>query len=124
MPAMELESHSNLWLERDGKVVLSRWRVALLEAIASSGSISAAAERMGVDYHRAWDRLQDMERGLGVTLVERQQGGTGGGGARLTAAGADYVARFNRFAGGVDGVIEALFIEAFAGLQAPKREDG
>ena len=34
---------SNFWVERNGEVVLSEWRVALLEAVAETGSISAAA---------------------------------------------------------------------------------
>ncbi len=106
----------NLWLERDGRVVLSRWRVALLEAIAAHGSISAAAEQLGVPYHRAWDRLAEMEAGLGVTLVDRQLGGPGGGGARLTPAGQDYVARFNRFAQGIDELAATHFRDAFGDL--------
>ncbi len=106
----------NLWLERDGRVVLSRWRVALLEAIAAHGSISAAAEQLGVPYHRAWDRLAEMEAGLGLTLVDRQMGGPGGGGARLTAAGENYVARFNHFAQGIDDLAAAQFREAFGDL--------
>ncbi len=112
---MELIPHLNLWIERDGSVVLSQWRVMLLEAIAETGSISAAAERLNIDYHRAWSRLQEMEQGLGVALIERQAGGPGGGGARLTATGRDYVARFNQFAQGIDEMIVAQFRAAFAG---------
>ncbi len=111
---MDMQPHLNLWIERNGTVVLSQWRVALLEAIAETGSISAAAERLGVDYHRAWDRLQEMEHGLGVALVERQAGGPGGGGACLSEAGRTYVARFNQFAQGIDDVIAAQFRAAFA----------
>jgi molybdate transport system regulatory protein len=51
----------NLWLEKDGQVALSRWRVQLLEAIAETGSIRAAAARMPVPYYRAWRRLNEME---------------------------------------------------------------
>ena len=58
MPLSEaLTPHLNLWLERDGQVVLSVWRVQLLAAIDQTGSISAAAERMQVQYRLAWDRL-------------------------------------------------------------------
>ncbi len=52
--------HFNLWLERDGQVVLSVWRVQLFAAIAQTGSISTAAERMQVQYRLAWDRLDRM----------------------------------------------------------------
>ena len=111
--ATAITPHANLWVERDGRVVLSLWRVQLLEAIEATGSISAAAERMQVQYHRAWDRLQEMEQGLGVLLVERHAGGPGGGGARLTEAGRQYVARFNVFTHGVETLIAEQFKQAF-----------
>ena len=105
--------HLNLWIERDGRVVLSGWRVRLLEAIAETGSISAAAARLGVQYRLAWDRLSEMEAGLGLPLVERRVGGAGGGGARLTPEGSDLVERFNRFAAGMDAATVAQFNQAF-----------
>ncbi len=61
-----LAPHTNLWIERNERVVLSRWRVQLLEAIEATGSISAAAERLGVQYRLAWERLEEMEEGLGL----------------------------------------------------------
>jgi molybdate transport system regulatory protein len=116
MPAMPapLVPRDNLWLERDGQVVLSKWRVRLLQAIEETGSITAAAERMRVQYRCAWNKLEEMERGLGLRLVERRVGGPAGGGARLTEAGQDYVARFTRFAQAVDEVVTQHFEESFA----------
>lgn len=108
---------ANLWLERDGRVVLSRWRVQLLEAIEATGSISAAADRMQVQYRCAWDKIEEMEDRLGVRLVERQVGGSGGGGARLTEVGRQYVERFNVFSQGMDVFVAQQFQQAFpAGL--------
>ncbi|HJW83905.1 MAG TPA: LysR family transcriptional regulator, partial [Anaerolineae bacterium] len=70
-----MEPRLNLWIEQDGEVVLSNWRVSLLEAIGATGSISAAAARLNVPYHRAWDKLDEMEKGIGVKLVATQTGG-------------------------------------------------
>jgi molybdate transport system regulatory protein len=103
----------NLWIEKDGEVVLSEWRVGLLEAIADTGSISAAAAKLKVPYHRAWDKLEEMEKGLGLKLVATQTGGSGGGGARLTSAGLDYVEKFRRFEAGFQEQIERRFVEVF-----------
>ena len=64
-----MQPRSNLWIEKNGQVVLSRWRVNLLRAIDETGSISAAAEKMQVSYHRAWEKLHEMETRLGVALV-------------------------------------------------------
>ena len=117
MPSSEtLTPHLNLWLERDGQVVLSVWRVQLLTAIAQTGSISAAAERMQVQYRLAWDRLDEMERGLGLRLVDRHAGGAGGGGACLTAAGRDLADRFNALADKVDACLAEHFRGSFGDL--------
>ncbi len=59
-----LKPRLNLWIECDGQVVLSKWRVGLLEAIQGTGSIYAAAERMNVQYRCVWDKLEEMEKGL------------------------------------------------------------
>ena len=108
-----MRPRSNLWIEQDGEVVLSRWRVDLLRAIDQTGSINAAAEKMKVSYHRAWEKLHEMETRLGVTLVETQTGGVHGGGARLTAAAREYIAHFDQFCEGMDELVARRFDEAF-----------
>jgi len=114
--SQSLIPHVNLWIERNDQVVLSKWRVQLLEAIEETGSISAAAERMHVQYRLAWDRLEEMERGLGLRLVDRHVGGVGGGGAHLTDAGRDLVARFHRLADAIDAYLAGQFRGAFGGV--------
>ena len=113
-----MEPKVNLWIEVDSEVVLSRWRVELLTAIADTGSISAAAERMRVPYRRAWDKIHEMEDRLGVALLDTQTGGPGGGGARLTPAAKDCIARFTRFSDGIDLYVQQHFDEAFGSSTA------
>ena len=104
---------SNLWAEVNGQVVLSSWRVQLLEAIEATGSIRAAAARMNITYDLAWHRVDEMETALGAHLVDRQRGGAGGGCANLTALGCELVARFKLFAEQSGTLIEARFEEIF-----------
>lgn len=103
----------NLWLEMEGEVVLSKWRVRLLEAVADTGSITSAAAVMGVPYRRAWERINEMEARIGEALVETEVGGVGGGGAQLTPRARDLISRFHRFAEGLDEEIEGRFQEAY-----------
>lgn len=110
-----MEARVNFWIEKEGKVVLSTWRVALLEAVAETGSISAAASKMGISYRRAWDKIRESEERLGVKLVETQTGGAGGGGSELTEAATDYIKRFRAFTSGLNDLVaqrfEKLFVE-------------
>ncbi|HEY8491523.1 MAG TPA: LysR family transcriptional regulator [Dehalococcoidia bacterium] len=107
-----------LWLERDGALVCSAYRVRLLEHVQETGSLAEAAARMGLSYRRAWGKVREIERNLGVTLVESEAGGRGGGGSRLTEAGRLLVARFREFERRVQGDLAREFREVF-GQEGP-----
>ena len=62
-------------------------KVVLLEAIARTGSISAAGRALKMSYRRAWELVEDLNQHLGMPVVTTAAGGPGGGGARLTPAG-------------------------------------
>ena len=108
-----LTIHSNLWAQIGDQVVLSPWRVALLEAIEATGSIRGAAAQLQITYDLAWHRVDEMETALGVGLVNRQRGGVKGGCATLTPLGCELVARFKLFTGQADAIIARLFDESF-----------
>ena len=69
-------------------------KVALLEEIARSGSISAAGRVLKMSYRRAWELVEDLNRHLGTAVVSTAAGGSGGGGARLTPAGQALVTEY------------------------------
>ena len=71
-------------------------KVALLESVRTTGSISAAARAMGMDYKRAWLLIDSLNRAFATPTVERLAGGPGGGGARLTSFGEELLARYRR----------------------------
>jgi len=106
----------NLWIEQKGDVVMSAWRIRLLEAIAVSGSISAAAVEMDIPYRLAWERIHEMEKRLKLTLVDTAIGGAGGGGANLTEVAHDLIYRFHTFADGLDEEVTMRYKKAFEGF--------
>jgi molybdate transport system regulatory protein len=69
-------------------------KVRLLELIGQLGSISAAAREMGMSYRRAWLLVEESNALFSAPLVESSAGGTGGGGARLTALGEMAIAAY------------------------------
>lgn len=114
--ATGLQSRGKLWLEVDGGVALSEWRVALLEAVDETGSLARAAEHLGVPYRTASFKLREIEERLGVRLLDAQSGGAHGGGSSLTAEGRAYVARWRAFTAGLDTWIDERFRQAFGDL--------
>jgi len=69
-------------------------KVAVLEEIARSGSISAAGRALRMSYRRTWELVEDLNRSLGTPVVETAAGGSGGGGAVLTRAGKTVIERY------------------------------
>ena len=71
-------------------------RVQLLELIGETGSLRAAAARMGMAYMTAWMHVQTLNRRFRSPLVAAQRGGKTGGGAVLTEMGQKVVALYHR----------------------------
>jgi len=69
-------------------------KVAVLEEIARSGSISAAGRALRMSYRRTWELVEELNRSLGTQVVETAAGGSGGGGAVLTPAGKAVIERY------------------------------
>lgn len=70
-------------------------KARLVELIASTGSISAAARAMGMSYRRAWLLVAAMNESFREPVVVAETGGRRGGGARVTPFGMRLVERFH-----------------------------
>ena len=67
--------------------ILDNYKFELLKKVKRTGSLKAAANELGVSYRKAWGNVEDIEKGLGFKLLERQRGGAEGGKTTLTAEG-------------------------------------
>lgn len=79
---------------------------ALLRAVDEQGSLHAASDALGRSYARAHGRVDELEGAFG-SLVERQRGGAGGGGSRLTDGARQLLARFDRLQAAFAGTAAA-----------------
>jgi len=78
------------------EIALGPGRVQLLELIQETGSLRAAAERMGLSYMRAWTLVKLTNRCFSLPIVEAVRGGQTGGGAKLTEAGRKVMALYRQ----------------------------
>ncbi len=88
-------------------------KIALLEWIDRTGSLSAAGRSLGMSYRRAWLLLHSVNDSFTEPSVTFSVGGKDGGGAQLTAFGRKLIANYRGFEASVD----ALASKAFAGLK-------
>jgi molybdate transport system regulatory protein len=68
-------------------IAIGPGKIALLEAIAATGSITAAAKNLGMSYRRAWMLLDELNRSLLQRAADSAKGGQHGGGSELTEVG-------------------------------------
>ena len=69
-------------------------RIALIEAIAETGSIAAAARRVDLSYRAAWDAVQVLNNLFAEPLIVAVPGGAKGGEASVTPQGVQVVTSF------------------------------
>lgn len=96
-------------------------KIALMELISKHGSISAAGKEMGMSYRRAWLLVDEINQIFREPLVEKQMGGSGGGGARLTKLGRDVVGRYRAIEGAAATASAADLRALRASLPDPDR---
>ena len=81
-------------LDFDAGRRLGAGKIALLEAIDRTGSISAAGRVHAMSYRRAWLLVDELNQLFAAPLVAAHHGGARGGGAHLTDEGRRIVALY------------------------------
>ncbi|KQX86548.1 MULTISPECIES: winged helix-turn-helix domain-containing protein [Variovorax] len=91
---MKSKAQFRLRIYRDDAIAIGPGKIAVLEAVAETGSISAAARLLGMSYRRAWMLIDEMNQTLASPAVNTAAGGSRGGGTALTPVGEDIVKRY------------------------------
>jgi molybdate transport system regulatory protein len=72
-------------------------KIALLERMRDSGSLSQAARELKMSYRRAWQLLESLNTSFREPVVITSIGGKGGGGTTITALGEALIAAYRAF---------------------------
>ncbi len=91
---MAADSKPRLRVLLGSAIAIGPGKADLLDAIARTGSISAAARAMDMSYRRAWLLVSEMNGAFCEPLVAAGAGGRRGGGAEVTAMGREALARY------------------------------
>jgi molybdate transport system regulatory protein len=106
------------------EIAMGPGKADLLDAIARTGSISAAGRDLGMSYRRAWLLVDTMNRCFAAPLVETHPGGGRSAGARLTVEGETtlkaYRALSARLEQGLAGKDRALLEAAIRSAPEPR----
>lgn len=91
---MAIKPHIRIRIPFGDDYAIGPGKADLLEAIARTGSISAAGRELKMSYRRAWLLVDTMNRCFQRPLVETATGGASGGGAHVTELGKELLQRF------------------------------
>ena len=113
-----------LFLKLDAETRIGHGKVALLEGIEETGSISAAGRRLGMTYRRAWELVAHLNAAFGRAVVTAQSGGAGGGGAHLTDLGREVVERYRALQAATEAAAAPHVAALEAQIAAAAAQDG
>lgn len=83
-----------IWLERDGRFIVSEGRAELLSKVKKTGSLSKAAKEMGMSYRHAWGIIHRIAQNAGGKVVNSTRGGKEGGVTTLTPFGEEVLREY------------------------------
>ena len=90
-----------------GRPAMGPGKAELIEHIAETGSISAAARMMGMSYRRAWQLVEALNHACREPVVITAIGGKRGGGAEVTGFGKKLLRLFRAMESKASGAIAA-----------------
>ncbi len=100
---------------------LGAGKIALLEAVEKTGSISAAGRAHAMSYRRAWLLVDELNQLFAAPLVAAHHGGAKGGGASLTDEGRRIVTLYRDAEAKMRAAAEAEIDAIERGLAPPDR---
>jgi len=116
-----MEHKLRVWVVFGKRLKLGGGRAHLLRSIDTRGSLRQAAAELGMSYRNAWGYLQELERAAGFKFVERAPGGGPRSGMRLTVAGREFLACYQKFRRGIEEAAERHFERSFKGKEFRSR---
>ena len=118
-----LKYHNEQLVRPVVSVALSREKVffdsrtaMLLQLVDETHSVRMACQRMQLSYSSGWNTIRTLESQLHYPLVERSQGGAGGGKSRLTERGRELLSRYEAYAAAIKEAADGLYETVFEGM--------
>jgi len=102
------------WIEnQDGELLFGKGKTEVLELIEQEGSIAKAAEKLGMNYKKAWTHVKILQKNLDDVLVESKKGGGDQGGSRLTPKADEFINGYKQLQKDIEEFANERFKELF-----------
>ena len=106
------------WIENsEGKLIFGKGKTEVLEVIAEVGSISRAAEILGMNYKKCWNHLQILQKNMKEDLVNTKQGGGENAGTTLNERAYELIDAYKQLQRDIEEYANKRFKELFLSKQ-------
>lgn len=112
--ATHLCVRTKTWIENDRQELLfGKGKTEILELIEQEGSIAKAAEKMGINYKKAWTHVKILRENIPDELVVAQKGGGDAGGTVLTPKAGELIKKYRQLQQEIEIFANKRFKELF-----------
>ncbi len=102
----DLSIHIKIWFEKKGESVIGPGRMAILEAIDQTGSLTQATEMCNISFRKAWKLINEINDKMEQPVISTARGGKGGGGGTtLTEYGKKLLKQYRKIQSVLEGVV-------------------
>jgi molybdate transport repressor ModE-like protein len=109
-----LRVRTKTWIENDqSDLLFGKGKTEILELIEQEGSIAKAAERMGLNYKKAWTHIKILQKNISDELVIPRKGGSGKGGTTLTPKAKELIRNYRLLQKEIEHFANRRFQELF-----------
>lgn len=95
------------WIEKDDVSILGPGRLAILEVINETSSLTEATKKCNISFRKGWKLINEINKQLEQPVVITKRGGKGGGGKTiLTEYGKKLIQLYKKIADHIQTVVE------------------
>ena len=91
-----LHPYIKINIEKENSFFDSRAKLLLI-LLNDTGSVKSACKQMALSYSNAWKIINNIEKELGYSVVDRKHGGKRGGATRLNPKGLDFLRKYIQY---------------------------
>ncbi|PHR28959.1 MAG: molybdenum transporter [Desulfotalea sp.] len=105
---------TKIWIENDHKDLLfGKGKTEILEQIENEGSIAKAAEKMGLNYKKAWSHIKTLQNNISDELVVSTKGRGAASGTTLTPKAKELIENYRKLQREIEDFADKRFSELF-----------
>jgi molybdate transport repressor ModE-like protein len=113
-PVNKFHVRTKTWIENDQQNLLfGKGKTEILELIEQEGSIAKAAEKMGMNYKKAWTHIKILRENIVDEMVVAQKGGGSSGGTILTPKAGELIKNYRQLQKEIEVFANKRFRELF-----------